>query len=293
MIIVDFSGVFMAAVHTDLRSNDDVNIDFIRHLVMNRLRMYNKKYRKEYGEMVICLDKTHKPHYNWRYDYFDHYKASRSKSREESPIDWDGIYNHINTIIEEMRKYLPYKVVEVKKCEADDLIAVLCENKDPMEKFMIISGDKDMKQLQRYPNVKQFSPITKKQLVEKEPLKYIREHVIRGDGGDGVPNMYSEDDHFVNPNSGRQKAVTKKFLESVLERPEHFIYGDDEELKRKYERNRQMIDLSYIPQEWKDKIQEALDEATAPKANRLYSYFMKNRMNLMLDYIEDFMPGEE
>ena len=255
--------------------------------------MYNKKYRKEYGELVIALDKTHGAGCsNWRYDYFEHYKANRSKSREASGLDWGMIFNIIGGITDELRKHFPYRILEVPRVEADDIIGWLCEHKDPFEPVMIVSGDKDFRQLQRYPKVKQFSPIIRKQLIEKKPLEYIKEHIIRGDGGDGVPNILSAEDILVTEGT-RQKSITKVLLDDWMFKPWNIIINGDETLQKRYDTNRLMVDLSLLPEIYKDQIKEVASQPPTAKANRLYSYFMKNKMRILLDCIEDFMEYKQ
>jgi len=288
MIILDYSGLVFGAIHTDLKNSDDINENFIRHLILNRIRMFNKKYRDEYGEMVITLDCTHgKGNSNWRYDYFKHYKHKRKVKREESKIDWGKIFSIIGNITQELKQYFPYRILEVPRCEADDIIGWLCENKDMHEPVMIVSGDKDFRQLQRYPGVKQFSPIIKKQLVEKYPLEYIKEHTIRGDKSDGVPNVLSVEDAFTI-DGYRQKAITKKLLADWMPKPLALITQGDAVLAERFETNKQMIDLSLLPHKYKEKIREAAEAPIRAKANRLYSYFMKNKMKILLDSIDDF-----
>ena len=108
---------------------------------------------------------------------------------------------------------------------------------------MIISGDKDFQQLQRYSKVRQFSPITKKdiKLTQEQALEYLNDHIISGDTGDGVPNCLSQDDVFV---SGlRQRPLSKKKRDTIKDP----LVMNDSEIDRNLERNRSLIDLSYIP----------------------------------------------
>ncbi len=94
----------------------------LRHMILNSIRMYNAKYREKYGQMVIAMDCG-----SWRKKVFEHYKAKRKTTREASNIDWDGVYAALNNIRDEIRENLPFKVVEVRGAEADDIIGVLVE----------------------------------------------------------------------------------------------------------------------------------------------------------------------
>ena len=80
---------------------------------------------------------------------------------------------------------------------------------------MIVSNDKDFQQLQRYPNVHQYSPLKKTQLVCENPEKFLLEHIIKGDVSDGVPNILSDDDVFVNKEK-RQKPCGGKKVNQIM-----------------------------------------------------------------------------
>ena len=64
------------------------NEDMIRHMVLNSIRMYNKKYRDQYGQMVICCDGSN----YWRKEFFPNYKGARKKKREDDSLDWPEIF---------------------------------------------------------------------------------------------------------------------------------------------------------------------------------------------------------
>jgi len=192
MLILDFNGIVIANILTQKLEIDE---NLIRHMVLNSIRKYRFKYR-EYGDMVIVADGSG----NWRKEYFPEYKAGRQKSRDESPFDWGKIFEINSKIQDELRDNFPYKVIKVHGCEADDVIAVLTQETQQFgkcEDVMIISSDKDFVQLLKYPNVKQFSPTTKKLVKDDDPETTLFQHIIKGDGSDGVPNIYMPND-FLN-----------------------------------------------------------------------------------------------
>lgn len=158
MILVDFSGVAIATVAIN-KVNDE---NMLRHMILNSLRMYRTQYKKEFGELVLACDGKN----NWRRGYYPQYKANRKKSREESGFDWAEAFRIVNKIKEEIKENFPYKVIHIDECEADDIIGTICENSQEFgqyEDIMIVSADKDFLQLQRYKNVRQYSPLMKKE----------------------------------------------------------------------------------------------------------------------------------
>jgi len=288
MILVDLNQVMISnlMMQPGLKA-DGINENMIRHMVLNSLRMYNVRFKDKYGEMVICADDKK----YWRRDMFPYYKASRKKNREESPYDWNLIFETLNKVRDEIRENFPYKVIQIDKTEADDIIGTVCHyhgkelKNESDEKILILSSDKDFMQLQKFVNVEQYSPIAKKFLKESNPIKFLREHIIKGDRGDGIPNILSSDDTFVT--ESRQKPVIEKKLNIwVTQNPEEFC---DATMLKNFRRNESLIDLSKVPTEFSDKI---LDAYRAPKEvkgkDKILNYFIKNRMKLLMEHIQEF-----
>jgi len=224
MILLDFSQVCLSNILAS--GNKDFSVDLGGHRVLNSIRGFKSRFSK-YEELIICCDDKN----YWRKKIFPYYKANRKKSRDESKLDWATIFDTLHTIKGEIKDNLPYPVLQVESAEADDIIAAMVERYNN-EKIMIVSGDKDFSQLQRYKNVSQYSPITKKFIKVGDPLSYLFEHVIRGDAGDGVPNILSNDDTFVVGN--RQKPLTKKRVNAMIDDMTRGITPFDGEIKRNY-----------------------------------------------------------
>lgn len=258
-----------------------INEDLVRHIVLNSLRSYNKQFKSKYGKLVICCDSKR----NWRRDYFPLYKSNRKKAREASPLDWNSIFETLNKIKEELKIHFPYRVVEVEGAEADDVIAVLTERYCDSEDILILSSDKDFVQLQKLDNVDQYSPILKRFIRTNDPELFIKEQIIRGDSGDGVPNFLSPDNTFVT--GSRQKSISKKNLtEWIKQEPEEFCVN--ETMKRGYDRNKLMIDLSCIPLTIKNNIIERYDSLQPKNKTLLIDYFMKNKLKNLMEVVDEF-----
>jgi len=282
MILVDLNQVMISNLMMQIGNHTNIEIEpnLIRHMVLNSLRSYRGKYKDKYGELVICCDNRH----YWRKEVFPYYKAGRKKTREASEIDWTKVFETLNVIRDEIKENFPYKVIDIQGAEADDIIGTLARKYHGYEKVLILSGDKDFMQLQRYPNVDQFSPIMKRWLRHDNPLAYLREHIIKGDRGDGIPNFLSNDDVFVV--GGRQRPVSKKKLETWLDsEPEQFC---DENMLRNYKRNEELIDLTKTPQSIVEDILNTFENYEVPPRSGLLNYFVKNKMKLMMECIQDF-----
>lgn len=293
MIVVDFNQTAISSMMAELagRRDVEVNLPLIRHMIINSIRSYKKKFGAEYGEIVIACDNRH----YWRREYFPNYKANRKKARQESGFDWSSIFEALHQIRSELSEHFPYPVIDVDGAEADDVIATLAEysqtsNTDSLipseEPFLVLSGDHDFEQLQKYKNVKQYSPIQKKWVkLSQSPDAVLMEHIIMGDKGDGVPNILSDDDTFIN--GQRQRPIRKdKVAEWKNQQPEDFITND--EMWRNFQRNRELVDLSRIPDDIKEAIIDSYEKQKGGDRSGLLNYFMANRMKQMIELIDEF-----
>ena len=282
MILIDYNQIALSNIIVQ-KLNDE---QMIRHMILNSIRMYNKKYREKYGQMVICCDGMN----TWRKEYFPQYKASRKKSRDEqSDTDWPEIFRILNLVRDEIKENLPYKVIHLEGCEADDVIGALTLEAQEFgkgEPIKIISSDKDFIQLHRFNDVSQFSPMQKKEVTDKNPHIYRFNHIMKGDKGDGIPNVKSGDNVFVD--SVRQTPVSAKQLEEWLDNAENLKEVLSEELYRNYQRNKTLIDLSEIPKPVYEKIINTFDNTKKPMQMKVLNYLIKKRCSLLIECVEEF-----
>ena len=276
------------------RPDVEVNAPLLRHMIVNTIRSYNKRHREEYGELVIACDNRH----YWRREVFPFYKASRKASRESSGLDWSSIFETLNMVRDELTEVFPYPVIDVDGAEADDVIGTLAaysqtqgtpgplfEEEIIPEPFLIVSGDHDFQQLQKWNNVRQWAPAQKKWVVITEPAEQVlKEHIIIGDKGDGIPNMLSPDDTFVT--NVRQRPIRKKLLaEWKTMDPQDFVTG---ETAHGYNRNSLLVDLTKTPDDIKEDIINTYKSQTNKEKHSLLDYFIKNKMMSMVDVIDEF-----
>jgi len=278
MILVDFGGL----LHQNVCAQDLVHPSEheLRHIILASLREINIKYRNEYGRMVICCDS-----HSWRYNVFAEYKAARPALKVDDGRDWGVIWKHTNKVLDEIREHLPWKVMLVDRAEADDIIGALCFNVRD-EPIMIVSRDKDFIQLHVFKNVKQYDTVTKKFVGVDDPINYAFTHVFKGDRGDGIPNIYSDDDHLVK-NEARQKSVRKtdivEWMKTIHD-PEKTFSG---KMLEHYRRNYQLISLSATPDDIKAQIKEQFEEPPIPPNGTVLQYFMDKDVNFV-DLVQDF-----
>jgi hypothetical protein len=299
MIVVDFNQTAISTLMAELAGRTDVEIrkDLIRHMIINAIRSYKVKFGAEFGELVIACDNRH----YWRKDKFPYYKASRKKARADSGFDWKLIFDTLSEIRAELSTFFPYAVIDVDGAEADDVIAILAAwsqtndlqqdgafGEEVPRPFLVLSGDHDFIQLQKYKNVQQYSPIHKKWVRPDSSVQsYLLEHIVNGDKGDGIPNILSADDTFVT--ESRQKPITKKRMAEWETIPmDDFHSHVPVEVARNFQRNRYLIDFDYIPDAVRDNVLGAWTGRVKKDRSQLLNYFMEHRMKNMMEHIGEF-----
>ena len=293
IIIVDLSQVMLSNIMMQIGNHTNAVIEesMVRHMVLNSLRLLKLKFSAEYGELVIACDSKN----YWRRKIFPYYKANRKKSQAASELDWKAICECLNKIREEIKVHFPYRVIDIETAEADDVIGTLCMhygaqeddwsfmNLNNQEKILILSADKDFQQLQLFTNVEQYDPIRKRFLKCEDPKKFLQEHVLKGDTGDGIPNVLSSDDCFVV--GRRQTPLRQKKMEQLIDG--ELVEGS--EYFRNYLRNRELIDLQMIPRELQDKILSSFEAQRGKKPDHLFDYFIAHKLKNLTESIGDFV----
>jgi 5'-3' exonuclease len=280
MILIDLNQVCIANILQEIKQLKKIEPLLVKHMILSTLLFYRRKFRDQYGDLVICCDSKK----SWRRDIFPFYKANRKSTRAKDDIDWNGIFEVINSITQDLKSKFPYAVISVDQAEADDIIGVLSKNYYRNEKIMIVSSDKDFLQLQKYYSVEQYSPTQKKLLQSSSPYQYLKEHIMKGDRGDGIPNFLSDDDTYVTDK--RSKKILKTKLEAWKNLdPTEFC---NEKMMRGWKRNQQLVDLSHTPQDIKQKIVDQYDTYEYNQRDKLLNYFIQNKLRNLIEHIGDF-----
>lgn len=276
MILIDFSQTIIAGLMAQLKVNDgEISEDLLRHMIINSLRNYQKRYAEEYGEIVLCTDAANP----WRRDYFPLYKANRKKARANDDMDWTLIFDTLHKVKMEIKENFPYRYMYVENSEADDIIAVL--TKQSTEPVLIVSGDKDFQQLHKYDYVKQWSPNLNKFVVQDRPDEFLKEHTLKGDKSDGIPNILSNDNCLAE--GIRQTPLRKALFDTYM----RITIENDDKYYRNYLRNQTLIDFDFIPEDVESRILQEY-ENTEPVTGKVFDYLRTHRLDDLLTNVEDF-----
>jgi hypothetical protein len=278
-ILVDANQIAISHLMIRNKIENEINIDSVRKSIIRVIARIHRRFRQEYGDLVLCYDDKN----YWRRDIFPFYKKNRKQERQNSKYDWDEVFSVLNIIRDEIKEHFPYQVLQVQNAEADDVIASLVhrysESSNP-ESTLILSADKDFIQLHKYNFVSQYDPIRNKWINHENPVQYLQEHIIKGDRSDGIPNILTCDDAIVTGKP--QKKMSKEKISSLASMdPNEFTNFIR---LRNWKRNSELIDLSKIPQPVVDRIITTY-KTTSPKDSISIEYFIKNNIQ---DIIEEF-----
>lgn len=285
MVLVDFNGLAIGSIMGQLSRGEELSENLVKHIIINNLRIYRNKYKEaDYGKMVIACDS-----YSWRKDVFPEYKAQRKANRATDKHDWPMIFDLIEDTLNDLRENFPYAVIKIDSAEADDIIGALTVHKStPLigEDVVIISADKDFIQLQQYGHVIQWSPMFNKMIKEDNPRKYLFEHLLKGDAGDGVPNANSHDDVFTT--GSRQTPMTQKQIDKYWDNHDDLEMIMKPNVYRNFMRNVQMIDLTNTPDGIREEAINKYDNYIYPPRSNILTYLIEHRMKMLIDNAAEF-----
>ena len=254
-----------------------------------KFRVFDAIYKSLYkvqgvNEVVLAMDDRR----SWRKLYWTKYKSHRKDARDklnfESIGGWEGYYDMYEGFLSEIRDHFPFKMIQCKDTEADDVIGVLCLDKP--QDFYIISNDKDFLQLSRK-NVKIYNPLKKTHVDHPNPELFLVEECMKGQAKDNIFNVKTPLDW---PDGKRKPGFGEKAFEKVLAHSggwEQWLTDND--LRERYEFNRNLMDFARVPPEIKRRIIRDYDEYQKPDLTEILPFFQKYKWP---DYMENFTNVE-
>lgn len=270
------------------------NYDYWKYLVFNSI--YRMLYKERIHEVILALDSP-----SWRKIVYPLYKAHRAKKKEESKVDWDLFHLKKNEFLDEIKTYLPIKVIGVNRAEADDILGTLINHKKT-ENAIVVSMDADYLQLSGKCRI--YSPIKKEFVKVADPEKFLLYTSLCGQKKDNIFNVktpHNWPDTKKKPPLGEKgidKMILNRELDTFLDTP--IVYEFDNEdgqkysetvLPRKmYELNRKLIDFDCTPKVMSEKTLEVYENYKIRcSPEDVYTYI--NKMNWR-EMIENFTQVE-
>jgi hypothetical protein len=255
----------------------DINYELVK------FRVFDSIYRSLFKvngvrEVVLAVDDKN----SWRKLYWSRYKSHRKDNREKIMLDWNEFYRVFEEIMTELKENFPFKVIKIANCEADDIIGVLVLEKP--QDFYLISTDKDFLQLSS-PRCKIYNPLKKVLVDHPNPELFLVEQSLCGQAKDNIYNIKTPTDW---PEDKRKPGFGEKAWEKVL------AYGVDKwleenNLRQRYEENRNLMDFARIPAEIKRRVLRDYDGYVKPNPEKIYDFF---KTNPWPEYVENFTNVE-
>lgn len=265
MEIIDSNNVMITIAQSLAADKRTASHAYDVNSLRKALFSYLAKYLQQGKKVVMAVDSG-----SWRKTAFVHYKARRAEEKERSDFDYKAFLAAYQAVVNEFKENAHFPVIEEPGCEGDDIIFVISVLFLDTEEVTIHSTDKDLLQLQTYfSNVRQFSPRDWKFMTPAGKGYDLIEHLVRGDSGDGVPNVLSDDRVFVD--RVRQTVLTPKRYQETYDKVSALVKGEvlfdgvDEVFAARFARNKKLIDLREIPEDVVLKIIAAF-EAQSSKA---------------------------
>ena len=279
MILVDYNGILFSDIAIGSKYTTEFNKKTIAKLMLSSILNIAKQFAGEYGKLVLCNDYGN----YWRRDFFPHYKAGRAERREQDlKIDWNEVFKYANEVEEDFKNILPCKILRINKLEADDIIAILTKKYHDTEKILIVSNDKDFAQLHKYSNVEQYYPMKKVKTRVENAEDFLKELIVHGDKCDGIANIRSPLDTFVNKK--RQTAITTAFMRKIYSGESLDAFE-----AQRLDENTTLIDFDRIPEEYTDIVLSTYENTkTSENRQKLWEYCIQNKVSdTMIDSINE------
>lgn len=266
-------------VSGDKKKVESVNYELFKYRMIDGI--YKSLFKiGSVDEVVLAMDDRR----SWRRMYWTKYKANRKSARERLDLDWDDYYKEYGDYMDEIASHLPFKVINIKDSEADDVIGTLVHNKP--QNFYVVSTDKDFLQLCS-PRVKIFNPLKKAHVEHPNPELFLVEECLRGQAKDNIYNIRTPLNH---PDGVRKPGFGAKAFEKAMTHVQGYKgWLEDNDLVDRYEFNRNLMDLSRVPNEIKRRILRDYDNYALPHPDNILTFFQNHQWP---EYMERFTNVE-
>ena len=279
-ILFDYNNLACRCAHIQqVRSDDERGWSLMAYMVFNTMYNFLSDVAEsldvantgEKLDVILALDS--KDGY-WRREFYPPYKADRSAKRSNDGLDWERAYTEFDRLSSTIQRCIPWKVLCVDKCEADDIIYTLAVTSS--EPVIIHSSDSDYLQLVS-DNVSLFRPniadyvefpcvckISNSDVFCKTSEEYLQYAILTGQGGkDNVYNVKTDTNWCVTQ-AKRKPGFGVKAASKVLATADYIQELQRIGLWENYLRNKRLIDMSELPEEYRCSILHSYETTVLP-----------------------------
>jgi len=137
---------------------------------------------------------------SWRKLIYPYYKANRKSFRESFPdVNWDAVFKEYDTLLQNLQRFTPFIVIKIEGLEGDDIISYICRYEKDAQ-IVIVSKDKDLKQLLVLPHVSLYlvKPKKKSEPIRSDDNNTVEQKIANGDVSDNIPKARSLEEAIRN-----------------------------------------------------------------------------------------------
>lgn len=300
-LVFDISNLLYRSFYGNKENDDMTTAGLAHHQALTTLNKYYKQYHPT--KVVMTFDKS-----NWRkiYTMSDDcyskkiYKGHRRQNM--TPAEQEKYARFCNHLVEFQKLMHEYTSViclwsegeDKRGLEADDLISGVVNKFKDTADIVIISSDQDLMQLLRHKNVKLIDPASDKErsLAEynDDPDYFLFFKCIRGDSGDNVASAYPRvratkiEAAYKDPYERENMLNTKWTNEN----------GEERVVRKMYEENRLLMDLSCQPDDIKQLIETTVNEGFENIVKYSHFHFLrfcgKYELKNVSEKVEQYLP---
>lgn len=258
-----------------------------KYQLFNSIWSYIWKFDVNIDEVVLAVD----AHKSWRKVLFSRYKEKRASDRDKSEVDWDMLHNHLNSYVDELAEFIPFKTLKIQNCEADDIIGVLCLHIKESN-YIVVSNDEDYNQLCDADRVRVYNPKAKKWVTCDDVESFVVSKCLMGQAKDGIFNVKTSLDWGLTEDTQKEDGTPKrkpgfgpKTLEKVM-KDGYEKWLEKNNLQKRFDFNRNLIDFNKIPETIQKRIISSYVSYKYPDPSNIYEFFRRNGFRSFLEKYE-------
>jgi DNA polymerase-1 len=271
-LIFDISPLAYRWLFSDLNDVKMLGMNIIRSKLLRNLIFTVEKLNPD--KVFICFDCQGS---NWRKQKYNFYKAHRAELREKQDVNWEEFYDFLNSFYDELRINFPFVSLRHDKLEADDIAAHLVRRYSN-DINTIVTNDSDYLQLLKYKNVEVINALSGKKMVCESPKKFLEIKILTGDKSDNIPAVRAR----TGPATAEDLIDTGEIYK-LLEEVD--AQGNPKEIKRNYDRNKELIDLENTPEGLLMSLENLIDDYKMADTKLLTTYIRDRSLRDLFDNI--------
>lgn len=277
ILMFDGSNILYKTFYANANEDAVTTAGLAHHAGLTTLNKYYKLYKPD--TTIVAFDRS-----NWRKAYTKSdacvskkpYKGNRRLTMTPKQQEkYAAFCEHIAEFEDLLRKQTGIITLARDGLEADDLMAGVAQLFHETHDIIIISADKDLMQLLRYPSVVLIDPATGKPRTlvdhEMDADLFMFVKCIRGDAGDNVQSAFPR----VRMTRIKEAYTDPYSRANLMEETWTDETGREMKVKELYAENQLLMDLAMQPPEIREAIEDGVLEGFDNKGTFNHFHFLR------------------